>query len=944
VAQALAGEINAADYASAGAPYGLQATANGAELTITTTTGGYDANFIELLAVTSGGGIGTTQPTLVLSGGASTATLHVALDFSALGLTDVQQMWLTFAPRLEYAGAMTMQEWSATFSNWTVGGDASVQTLSVPGPGSQWIGCVDTACQFAGTWTLEDGFYYGGQARVGAAGASVKVRYYNAAVHDVWLAAEVNADGGTVTARLDGTTTAASYSTLGAGTAVVQTQRLFANVAAGWHTVTIVVSGGTLTYDHVIVSVPTTDVPSMAAQSDLSAAFDYSTDHTYKLPPARIAWMLGKLGLQGPVNQYAGIFWWNQRTNTGAVLGSATVDFSAGFQAQDQIFLNLGGQVCGKTVLPTDTPQTIAQHFAAFLNSISVGVWAEAAGATLTLHNRSADPAYVYTSVAWVERAGAFYEFLPTGGYGLGAALVSLGGTYAAGDQVTVTVGAAPFARTIAAGDTPASVANALAQAINASAAGVTAWVANPANGDTPLTVGFDVALAIANRSGDAGNDPSITVQAQTSGTGHAALSGTLAAANAGTWQIDPAQDPPLNAGARAWHQDFYTQCAAAGLEVTTACSMELVNPPASYAALFSDGTAAMTDEEFGGLFSTQCAFSSAMLGYQTRVYTWLAQAQAAAGLTPVLQCGEFCWWYFAHPAPWVEFPFSASGNGTRHFIGVDGRVYQHTEDSPAGESGADVANALITAVNAARDAEVTASVGPAAWIVRLTARTPGPQTIAISADAGSQTLRYPGGMAYYDAETMAQAQTALGRPLYEFLTPNDDPTVNGSADATFLRDRLRDYCASITTAVKAAVPGTRFEILYPGDVNAPVPTGVNQLGGALNHFVNLPPEWAAPGGSGFDRFKVEGLDYGTSNRSLDLALAVLELPLELGWPANLVSSVTPVYRPGYAWVQEVLKARELRLRAITLWAFDHVNLFGLDVRVPNARLSYYVA
>ena len=34
-------------------------------------------------------------------------------------------------------------------------------------------------------------------------------------------------------------------------------------------------------------------------------------------------------------------------------------------------------------------------------------------------------------------------------------------------------------------------------------------------------------------------------------------------------------------------------------------------------------------------------------------------------------------------------------------------------------------------------------------------------------------------GMAYYDAETVAAAQTALGRPLHIFMTPNDDPTVN---------------------------------------------------------------------------------------------------------------------------------------------------------------------
>jgi hypothetical protein len=331
--------------------------------------------------------------------------------------------------------------------------------------------------------------------------------------------------------------------------------------------------------------------------------------------------------------------------------------------------------------------------------------------------------------------------------------------------------------------------------------------------------------------------------------------SGSLQTGVAGTWQVDPTQDPPLNAGARAWHTDFYAQCAAAGLEVTSACSMELVNPPAGYAAVFADGTPVLTAEGFANLVSTQCSFSAEMLNYHERVFTWLGQAQAAAGLVPALQCGEFTWWYFTDYA----------------------------------------------------------------------AANPG------------------GGMAYYDAETAAAAQAALGRPLAVFLTPNDDPGVNGGADATFLRNRLRDYCGAITAAVKAAVAGTRFEILFPDDVNYPTPTGIHSLGGQLNRFVNLPPEWSPPGGSGFDRFKLEALDFGAWCRDTDLAEQCQELPIELGWPPSLVSCITPVFRPSYAWMKEVGNARQLQFRAITLWAFDHVNLYGLALSIGRARHAFYI-
>ncbi len=80
------------------------------------------------------------------------------------------------------------------------------------------------------------------------------------------------------------------------------------------------------------------------------------------------------------------------------------------------------------------------------------------------------------------------------------------------------------------------------------------------------------------------------------------------------------------------------------------------------------------------------------------------------------------------------------------------------------------------------------------------------------------------GGMAYYDDETMAAAQTALGRPLYIFNTPNDDPTVNGGADALFLRNRLRDYVSDLVSDLRSAYPTAACEVLWPYDVNYPAP------------------------------------------------------------------------------------------------------------------------
>ena len=45
---------------------------------------------------------------------------------------------------------------------------------------------------------------------------------------------------------------------------------------------------------------------------------------------------------------------------------------------------------------------------------------------------------------------------------------------------------------------------------------------------------------------------------------------------------------------------------------------------------------------------------------------------------------------------------------------------------------------------------------------------------------------------------------------------------MNASADAIFLRNRLRDHVASIMTAVRAEYPDAKFELLFPYDVNYP--------------------------------------------------------------------------------------------------------------------------
>jgi hypothetical protein len=730
VAAALAAQINAVNWSGQGVANGLAAAVNGAVLAIATTRPGTDGNMIAMYAVARNDRLRTTPADVNFTGGSSGAAWRVTLDFSALNIPNIRQMWLTFAPALANGAPYESTEWEAVFSNWTLSGPEDVKALPVAGPGSVRVEDTDPLCVYTGAWTIETGFYSGGEAKqTSTPGDSVTASYYCGSTHDVWIGTSLYSDRGAAGVSVDGDAETDLVCALAADSAVNTRRRVRTGVPAGYHQVTLRLKTGSSFYFDYVDAVVASGVPDPAhTLATVSPALDYSTDHTYKLPPERLLWIFDKLGYAGPINQYLGVFWYNQRVRVNAVIPSATVTFAGQYQPGDQIFLNLSGQSIGKSVLQAESSETIAKHFAYFINATLVGVWASAKDNVLTITNRSPAAAYAY---------------------GLG---------------VSQTTG-------------PES-------------------------------------------------------------TGVATAAGSLSGGQPGNWQVDPAQSPALNLGARKWLAAMYRGCAARGLEITTAGSMELVLPPPGYAAQFADGTPVQTTVGFANLNSTHCAFNARMLAYQKSVFQSVADLMNSAGLVPHIQFGEYCWWYFA-------------GNG---------------------------------------------------------------------------------GMAYFDADTAAAAQEALGRPLYAFAGPDDDPSVNGGADAAFLRDRLRDHVRSLGDHLRGLYPNAVLEVLFPYDVNYPTPAGIHNLGGRLNHFVNFPLEWQSRATAGFDRLKVEALDFGAWNRNLDLALTAPRFALSLsGWAPADIRHLIPVFAAGYPWEKEVQRSLALGIPAVNLWAFDHICIFNLD-------------
>jgi hypothetical protein len=196
--------------------------------------------------------------------------------------------------------------------------------------------------------------------------------------------------------------------------------------------------------------------------------------------------------------------------------------------------------------------------------------------------------------------------------------------------------------------------------------------------------------------------------------------------------------------------------------------------------------------------------------------------------------------------------------------------------------------------------------------------------------------------MGYYDAVTAAAAKAALGRPLHKFTCQDDNPTVNGGTDASFLAAQLKAHVDAIRQAVLSSYPNGKFELLYPNDVNNAV-CYVNAQnpypqGGRLNAAVNLPAAWQSQAGSGLDRLKIEALSWGATYRNLDLAIQAITFAstAPLSWPLSDVAYLIPWFNGACPWPSEYQLAATSGIGLINFWAYDHIALMSWPVPFPN--------
>ena len=803
--------------------------------------GGADGNDVQVYMVVRPGNqtLTVNSPMLALSGGNSDdVTWSISIDFGALGLNRIRQAWLTFAPQLASGAAYSDREWTATFSNWTVLDPNGIQALQCAGPGSMRIGNCDGGCSYSGSgWSaIGANNYWRGFGRMTAnIGDAVTVNYSSNSQHDLYLGTSLFSNRGIVSVTLDGNSLPDLDCFLNVSSEVVTRRLLQKSVPAGAHTVTLTLSdnnhqtqnrgswdlsstGYQFLFDYLETACPS-DLPDpLFVYNNVSAALDFDTDATYKVSPQRLLWHLNKLGLNGQLNEYLGVYWWNQRKRVMSSTDrwpSAAVTFEGTWAPGDVATVSLGTFSPQKSVTQWDTVDSIAAHFVYYINAASVSMWAEKTGTgQLTIHTRT-----------------------PNWGDALQVSCVSAAGTISASGSI------------------------------------------------------------------DRGTD--------------------------GTWEIDTTAQSPINFPVTQWHADLFKTVQSAGLLITTSFSMELVNPPDdgtpanAWKARFVDGTPIDTATDFMGFFSSQCAPIPNLTNYQKSVYTQIAGLQNAAGLTPWLQFGEFVWWYFSSkqnmPIGYAAYTSPISiGLAQPHKFATGDRVVV------SGVGGMTSANGTWT-ITVTDDTHFTlnGSSANAAW-------TTGTGTVS------------GGSMGYFDPITTAAANAVLNRPLYVFTCQDDDPSVNGNADANFLAAQLKAHVDGIREAVLALYPNAKFELLYPNDVNNatcyenaqnPYPQG-----GRLNAAVNLPPAWQNKAGSGLDRFKVEALSWGATYRNLDLAVAAMTFGFStpMSWSTPDIAYLIPWFNGECPWPSEFQFASSLGLPVIDFWAYDHLALMSWPVPFPS--------
>jgi hypothetical protein len=629
IATNLAAQVN-----TYGAP--LSATSSGNQFTITYTLVNSDGNSVELLELHKNSNTYLTPAgTSKLIGGIDPTSCHVKIDFTALGIEDLRQCWLTIAPPQPYDSgsvnpaqvAFSPLEFSYTISNISITDPGSNCPLSIAGPGSVVVDSNDTWSSFDGTWVTQAGDFSRGFSKGSSSiGDTVTITYSCQYTHDLYLGTILYTDLGKFEVTIDGTAISDFDCYLPNLSEQLVCRRLLSSgLISGNHTVVLEVAtknssstGNTVYFDYLHAVIPGNPVSPTVTYPNVTAAMDWDTDQTYKIPAARNLFYLQQVGFLGDIDLYAGVFFALKRRRRGGFFHSATLTVAwsgsfntgTGFGDGDAFFVTISSDSLGVAAYPADTPTTIAQRFVNAINASFVGIWTTSAAGVVTITSITPINGFTIsvssstTSATWTLSgdilAGneGIWEIDPTQTLPINRAFVDY-----LNDFCAVCL-ANSFTFTLA-------FSQELLAPPDANTSGG-AWIQRFANGQTVLTATEFGSWGSGYVEAVSGSGP-YTIQQ----TGHGYISGYLSSIGGG----DPVTVIDTN------HYSVANSVTVG----------QLVNVQ---------------------LQTSQCNFNpSTFTAYSILYYVQAANIMNAAGITePWVQFGEIGWWFFADSEPSMAY------------------------------------------------------------------------------------------------------------------------------------------------------------------------------------------------------------------------------------------------------------------------------------------------
>jgi hypothetical protein len=175
----------------------------------------------------------------------------------------------------------------------------------------------------------------------------------------------------------------------------------------------------------------------------------------------------------------------------------------------------------------------------------------------------------------------------------------------------------------------------------------------------------------------------------------------------------------------------------------------------------------------------------------------------------------------------------------------------------------------------------------------------------------------------FYDAWTTEEFFTRYGRSITVFSDSNYNPA-SYPDEMEFLSDLIGEFTDAVMDYVRLTFPTTRFEVLYPYDVNS----------NPFNRAFNFPAGFWTP--AGLECLKTEGLSL-TFTKNLAASEEGIGMGESLGFSATKRAHLVGLGDSTAPWLKEMRIAEGQGFESVVGFALDQFCLIGYELPFPQS-------